>query len=372
MLSALLQQQSSAAYNPSPQAFYGPVGGGFPASSSSSSPSPKQHSHHNSQSHQHQQQHQHAFPAQHVDAAAHYSQPHRSAGGSDGVRSPSAASGGNVMQQYQPPSANGTPYAGSGSGSGSSSVIAAGPQYHFPSAPYTHPVPAQAPSLAHQFVGQQQHHHDPRPSASPQLHLSPHAGQPHQREQQPTPPSKYPMAAPPLPHTPTSQPQSATSNNALASPQSPQSPGSQNREQQRINILFEINVTLLQEVNKLQAEGHGGAISPQQAMQLRSEGKPDKMASEEYIQCLRRVQANLSYLAPKASADASGGAAKPRPAGPAHMTPPPHMPHLLPKYEQLKELFPGWQGFDQRPPQSSSPGPNSANGMTAAPAQAQA
>lgn len=180
------------------------------------------------------------------------------------------------------------------------------------------------------------------------------------------------MAAPPLPNTPTAPPQSASSN----TPTSPQSPGSQNREQQRISVLFEINVALLQEVNRLQAEGHGGAISPQMVMQFRNEGKPDKMASDEYIQCLRRVQANLSYLAPKASADASGGASKPGPPGPAHMTAPAHMPQLLPKYEQLRELFPGWTGMDHRLSQSSSsPGPNATNGMgtptaSSAPAQA--
>ncbi|KAF2173891.1 hypothetical protein M409DRAFT_62120 [Zasmidium cellare ATCC 36951] len=173
------------------------------------------------------------------------------------------------------------------------------------------------------------------------------------------------MAAPPLPQTPGNQ--QAPASNAAPSPMSPQSPGSQNREQQRIGLLFDINVELLQEVRRLQAEGHGGAISPQQLMQLRNEGKPDKMASDEYIQCLRRVQANLAYLMPKASSDPSGQAQAKAPPGPAHMTPPPHMAQLQPKYEQLRELFPGWPGMDQRPSQSSSSpkpnGPNATNGM---------
>lgn len=171
------------------------------------------------------------------------------------------------------------------------------------------------------------------------------------------------MAAPPLPQTPGNQ--QAPVNNTAPSPISPQSPGSQHREQQRISLLFEVNVELLQEVNRLQAEGHGGAISPQQLMQLRNEGKPDKMASDEYIQCLRRVQANLAYLMPKASTDPSGQAKAP--PGPAHMTPPPHMSQLQARYEQLRDLFPGWSGLDHRPSQSSSPprpnGPNATNGM---------
>ncbi|EME42411.1 hypothetical protein DOTSEDRAFT_73295 [Dothistroma septosporum NZE10] len=180
------------------------------------------------------------------------------------------------------------------------------------------------------------------------------------------------MVAPPLPQTPGSLPQGAVS----PFPRSSLSPGSQSRDDERVALLFEINVELLQEVNRLQTEGHGGAISPQQLMQLRSEGKPDKMASEEYIQCLRRVQANLAWLMPRASTD-SAGLAK-APPGPAHMTPPPHMVQLQSSYAQLTELFPGWKGLDRQSSQSApspglhGPNPMATNGMTSAPAQAQA
>ncbi|KAI5364208.1 hypothetical protein Slin15195_G098660 [Septoria linicola] len=173
------------------------------------------------------------------------------------------------------------------------------------------------------------------------------------------------MAAPPLPNTPNS----AHISNAAPSPTSPQSPSASSREQQRSNILLEINIELLQEVNELQAQGKGGAISPQQVQQARSEGRPDTMASEEYIQCLRRVQANLAYLMPKAQTDPSQQAKGP--LGPAHMTAPPHMPRLEEKYKTLRDLFPGWQGLDFRQagsgPSSASPRPNSQqqNGMTA-------
>lgn len=164
------------------------------------------------------------------------------------------------------------------------------------------------------------------------------------------------MAAPPLPNTPNSQA-------AGQSPGSPQSPGAQSREQQRYDLLLDINTELLLETNRLQKEDKGGHISPQQVQQARSEGKPDRMASEEYIQCLRRSQANLAYLMPKAQ---SGDVSK-APPGPAHMTHPPHMPQLEEKYKRLRELFPGWQGLDNRagPPNASSPSAGQ-NGMTSA------
>ena len=57
---------------------------------------------------------------------------------------------------------------------------------------------------------------------------------------QQTPPTRYPMAAPPLPQTPSAV-QHAGSNAAL-SPQAPQSPGTQAREQKRVDMLLEINI----------------------------------------------------------------------------------------------------------------------------------
>ena len=183
------------------------------------------------------------------------------------------------------------------------------------------------------------------------------------------------MAAPPLPLTPNSQPRAASSDagGAVSTPRSPQSPGGQSREAARVALLLRINEDLLAEVHRLQEAGKGGAISAQQVQQFRAEGKPDKMASDEYIQCLRRVQANFTYLMPKAqssSGQASGNEAKHLP-GPAHMTPPPHMPdEMKQKYEQLRELFPDWPGLDQRmamqQQQQNSPraGAQSANGAT--------
>jgi hypothetical protein len=175
------------------------------------------------------------------------------------------------------------------------------------------------------------------------------------------------MAAPPLPQTPNAVQHAGAS--AAVSPQAPQSPGTQAREQKRVDMLLEINIDLLQEINSLQSQGRGGAMNPQHQLQLRQLNMDDSMAAEEYIQCLRRVQANLAYLAPRADAQQAFKA----PPGPAHMTPPVHMPQLQSKYEQLRELFPGWAGNDARMAQAGSPRTsqmNSMNGMNLQNAQA--
>jgi hypothetical protein len=142
---------------------------------------------------------------------------------------------------------------------------------------------------------------------------------------------------------------------SIPSPQSPQSPASQVREPQRINLLLDINGILLKRLSDLQAQDQGGAITPQQALQLKKEGKPDKMASDEYIQIVKRLQGNLSYLSP--------GKPKQFP-GPAFLSPPPQMPELQPLYEQLKDLFPGWPGIENmRSGVQSSPRTNSMHSM---------
>lgn len=176
------------------------------------------------------------------------------------------------------------------------------------------------------------------------------------------------MAAPPLPQTPNAVAQAGAT--AAGSPQAPQSPGTQAREQKRVDMLLEINMELLQEINNLQAQGRGGAMNPQHQVQLRQLNMDDSMAAEEYIHCLRRVQANLAYLAPRADTQQAAKA----PPGPAHMTPPAHMPQLQPKYDQLRELFPGWVGNDMRMAQNAgSPRTgqmNSMNGMNSQTTQA--
>jgi len=134
-----------------------------------------------------------------------------------------------------------------------------------------------------------------------------------------------------------------TASSKSPTPPSPGSPGSGTIEHQRAALLLDINLSLLQEVSALQAAGKGGATSPQQAAQLIAQGQPGDLAAPEYIDVLRRVQANIAYLAPRASGDTSKMV-----KGPAHMTPPAHMPQLQAKYDRLRELFPGWVGYDLR------------------------
>ncbi|KAK5722076.1 hypothetical protein LTR17_014424 [Elasticomyces elasticus] len=211
-------------------------------------------------------------------------------------------------------------------------------------------VPAQAPTGPAPQLAQLGH----TASASPQPRKSPNAASIQ------SPPNKYPMAAPPLPQSPANQ--QAASQSASSSPITPLSPGSQNREQQRVTLLLEINVIMLEEVNRLQMEGKGGAISPQIQAQMREKGQNADLASEDYIQVLRRVQANLGYLMPVAQNDMQKTA-----RGPAYITAPPHMPQLQTKYDQLKELFPDWQGYESRT--SMSPRANSASGSNGTPVQ---
>ncbi|KAK0807039.1 hypothetical protein LTR91_010022 [Friedmanniomyces endolithicus] len=225
---------------------------------------------------------------------------------------------------------------------------AAQPLPYYTTAPYSQSVPAQAPT------GPQPQLVRHTASASPQPRPSPHAVSSSQQ----TPPNnnKYPMAAPPLPRSPANQQAAAASQQGSASPSAhptPQSPGSHSREQQRVALLLDINTVMLHEVNRLQAEGKGGATTPQIQAQMKAAGQPADLASEEYTQVLRRVQANLGYLMPVAQNDAQK-----TPRGPAYMSPPAHMPQLQPKFDQLRELFPDWQGFEPRASQSSmSPGP---------------
>ncbi|CAD0051681.1 unnamed protein product [Aureobasidium pullulans] len=56
------------------------------------------------------------------------------------------------------------------------------------------------------------------------------------------------------------------------------------QEKERIALLLDINVELLQEMHRLQAQGKGGATSQSAAAHLKSQGLPDALASDEYTQ----------------------------------------------------------------------------------------
>ncbi|RJE26960.1 hypothetical protein PHISCL_00661 [Aspergillus sclerotialis] len=119
------------------------------------------------------------------------------------------------------------------------------------------------------------------------------------------------------------------------------------REKARVSILLDINSMLLQEVVNLQAAGKSGGPPPQQGSQdgnsstdpsSEAPKSPAQKPSPEYIECMRRLQANLAYLA--AIADRAKKSGSVPPAAPAIMTPPPNMPSMNEIYSKLNDLFP--------------------------------
>ncbi|KAE8393554.1 hypothetical protein ETB97_004455 [Aspergillus alliaceus] len=132
------------------------------------------------------------------------------------------------------------------------------------------------------------------------------------------------------------------------------------REKARVTVLLDINSMLLQEVVNLQAAGKAGGPPPQPQDSNPSSDQapepakgPTQKPSQEYIDCMRRLQANLAYLATIADrAKKSGGVP---PSAPGIMTPPPHMPSMNEMYKKLAELFPrtapGAAGTPQPSPQ---------------------
>lgn len=119
------------------------------------------------------------------------------------------------------------------------------------------------------------------------------------------------------------------------------------REEERVSTLLEINSHLIQEVTNLQAQGKaGGQPIPASPSVDNVNGVSNSpldatkkgQTSQEYADCMRRLQANLAYLA--AIADASKKASGQRPVGPAIMIPPTHLASVHPLYQKLKALFP--------------------------------
>ncbi|WEW62005.1 hypothetical protein PRK78_007505 [Emydomyces testavorans] len=180
------------------------------------------------------------------------------------------------------------------------------------------------------------------PSRPTQLH-----GQ--MQMQTPTPSQ---LQSSPSPHAP----------QATETTQATQAAAAAAREKARVTILLEINSALLQEVVNLQTAGKTAAsnqaVNPQTSMtsdpstasttdplssQFQSTGshtaKPAVKSSQEYVDCMRRLQANLAYLATVADRAKKSGV--PAPVAPAIMTPPPNIPSLSAAYVQLNELFPG-------------------------------
>jgi len=104
----------------------------------------------------------------------------------------------------------------------------------------------------------------------------------------------------------------------------PLSPGSEVREKERVSLLLEINKELLLEVMRLQAvqaEAKKEEATEAGEGESADKEKPERTAiGKDYIECMRRLQVNLAYLA--AIADRSHKPASQVPAHPAVMSAP--------------------------------------------------
>ncbi|GAM42532.1 hypothetical protein TCE0_044f16593 [Talaromyces pinophilus] len=145
----------------------------------------------------------------------------------------------------------------------------------------------------------------------------------------------------------------------------PQSPAAAARERARVTALLDINSALLQELLNLQAAGKSGGApqapstsTPEQSSSPGSATEPasassdaPRKPSQEYVECLKRLQSNLVYLA-----SVTDRSKKPVSAAPAILSPPPHMGNLNEQYTKLNELFAGVPrpaaAYQQRPSQS--------------------
>ncbi|TVY53077.1 hypothetical protein LCER1_G006595 [Lachnellula cervina] len=132
------------------------------------------------------------------------------------------------------------------------------------------------------------------------------------------------------PQTPNFPPGSQAGN-AGGSIASPLSPGSEFREKERVTLLLDINQVLLMEAVSLQAsqaeakkeETKENTGSPDGEKEKADKEKADKLkaaSSREYVECMRRLQSNLAYLA--AIADRSHKPSSQIPPHPAIMTAP--------------------------------------------------
>ena len=146
----------------------------------------------------------------------------------------------------------------------------------------------------------------------------------------------------------------ASAPHAIPQLTTPMSPQSAARERARVTVLLEINSFLLQEVISLQSQGKAGSTpapaqqsptSPTSATDPTLSNSPDpskaaqnKPASQEYADCMRRLQVNLAYLA--SLADAKKKATGSIPPHPAIMAPPRHLLSVTELYKKLNMLFP--------------------------------
>ncbi|KAJ4303391.1 hypothetical protein N0V90_002284 [Kalmusia sp. IMI 367209] len=215
-------------------------------------------------------------------------------------------------------------------------------QLHQARAPFAQ---ALASPAHQQFV---QHRQSASP-ASQHNTASPYATP--QQTQSPSVPASQAMNPPTSQPAPSQPMQAQTPVKQL--PQSPVSPVAAAREKQRIDTLLDINQLLIQQVVELHAQGKAGHIGP--APDTKLEGEKQQQASPEYRDYMRRLQANLAFLAQNAERHT-----KPNQnimPGPAIMVAPSSPDELVKLYSRLQGLFPGWKGAPNKP----SPGPQRLN-----------
>ncbi|KAH8727870.1 hypothetical protein GQ44DRAFT_76759 [Phaeosphaeriaceae sp. PMI808] len=207
----------------------------------------------------------------------------------------------------------------------------------------------------HQQQQQQQHHqhpNHPHHTASPSTNsVQSYVGP--QMQQSPGPVAlasnghQHPMS-----HVQAEQPQVHTPVKPV--PLSPVSPVAHARTQDRIATLLEINSILIKEVCDLQAQGKAGQVGQS------ADGKPEgdkPPPAKEYVDYMRRLQANLAYLAQNAEKNPKPG--QQIQPGPAIMSIPTAHLELGRLYQKLIELYPGWKG--QTAQMKQSPGPHRMN-----------
>ncbi|KAK7565587.1 hypothetical protein IWX49DRAFT_587183 [Phyllosticta citricarpa] len=209
-------------------------------------------------------------------------------------------------------------------------------QFHGAAALSTMPGAAsmmqQSPRVSQSFSTGMPFAHLNRPTISPPRHVSPYAAT--QNHQISTPEHSQPMAAPvSLPsHGAPAQQKVQTPTKPAQQP--PSSPSTQARDHERISLLLDINKELLLEVMKFKEQGQKAA-----------EGLKDPETKIYINDVMRRLQANLSYLATTYERKAN----LPGPAIMGVPSSPPFPAGLAEMYTRLQTLFPGWTGAPLNP-----------------------
>ncbi|KAK3687349.1 hypothetical protein B0T22DRAFT_126364 [Podospora appendiculata] len=213
-----------------------------------------------------------------------------------------------------------------------------GPMPQYPMNPGMHP---QQPMMQRMHPSQQnpagmsvttpQRHFNPgqgTPNNSIPSQQVQYAPQPHGTPQSQTPTSAQPpTASVATPQTPTfpSTGQSVQTNGS-SGVSTPQSPGTESREKERFALLLDINQELLYETimicnsrAELKKEQAAAAESREPSNSHIDFAEEERLANMDYAQCMRRLQANLAYMAALADRKATVQV----PAYPAYLTSPP-------------------------------------------------